>query len=49
LKYGLKRKDEIEAEEQAVREQETQGRLTRNKNASMEEPAEEKEEGKQVV
>lgn len=30
-KYGLKRKDQIEAEEAAARERETAGRLTRNK------------------
>ncbi|XP_039262280.2 complexin-2-like [Styela clava] len=35
-KYGLKRKDQIEAEEAAARERETAGRLTRNKSIPQE-------------
>ncbi|CAK8688091.1 unnamed protein product [Clavelina lepadiformis] len=43
-KYGLKRKDELEAEEKAKREEETEGRLTRDKKPSMELQEEEEEE-----
>jgi len=42
-KYGLKRKDEIEAEEKAIREQQTVGRLGRTRSQNPEE--EEEEEG----
>ena len=44
FKYGIKRKDEIEAEEAAQREKEQVGRLGRAQKPSMEEAMQEEDE-----